>query len=70
VEDAVAGAGEVGVVGDDDEGFMVIVGELEEEGHNFGAVFGVEVSGGFALRKIRIISSVVCLYFFMLGSGF
>jgi hypothetical protein len=47
VEDAVAGAGEIGVVGDDDEGFAAFVGEIEEEGHDFGAVFGVEVAGGF-----------------------
>jgi hypothetical protein len=47
VEDAVAGAGEIGVVGDDDEGFAAFVGEIEEEGHDFGAVFGIEVAGGF-----------------------
>jgi hypothetical protein len=47
VEDAVTGAGEIGVVGDDDEGFVVVVGEFEEERHDFRAVFGIEVAGGF-----------------------
>jgi hypothetical protein len=46
-EGAVAGAGEVVIVGDDDEGHLVVGGEADEHVHDGGGVLGVEVAGGF-----------------------
>jgi len=34
-------------VGDDDEGGLVFFDEVEKEGDNFLAIFGVKVAGGF-----------------------
>ena len=44
---AVAGLGELLVVGDDDQGDAMLGGQIEEDFHDIGAVFRVEISGGF-----------------------
>ena len=45
VDDAVSVLGDIGFVGDEDDGVAFCV-ELIEEGHDFGAGLGVEVAGG------------------------
>ena len=47
MEESVAAVGEVGVVGDDDEGAAVLTDEVEEEIDDGGATVRVQVAGGF-----------------------
>ncbi len=50
-ESAVAGLGELMIVGDDDESDAVFGGKIEEDAHDIGAIFGIEITGGFVGEK-------------------
>ena len=50
-QSAVAGLGELVVMGDDDQGDAMFGSQIEEDFHDLGAVLGIEVTGGFIGEK-------------------
>lgn len=50
-EAAVAPFSHAGVVGDDDEGFAVLVDDVEQHVHDGCACGGIEIAGGFICEE-------------------